>query len=232
MKKIGIVTIGQSPRVDIVPEMRRVLGEDVEILERGALDDYTLEDVERFERKPGEGGLVTRMRDGTEVRVSHRHVDHPIQRCIEELEREGVELTLVLCTGGFPAFKSKRLVVYPSEILRGAVRGALKRGRLGVVSPSRPSTERLKRMEARQGPGRRRTWGEEVEVVYDGASPYGPEEEFTEMAERVARAGVDLVYLNCMGFNSRHKEIMREKTGKPVIQSSSLVARVLKELIS
>lgn len=231
MKKIGIVTIGQSPRRDIVPEMRRVLGEDVEILECGALDDYTLEDVERLERKPGEGGLVTRMRDGTEVRVSHRHVDHLIQRCIEGLERRGVEFTLVLCTGGFPAFKSKRLVVYPSEILRGAVRGALRQGRLGVVMPSRPRTERLKRMEARQGQGRR-SWGEGVEVVYDGASPYGPEGEVTEMADRLAKAGVDLVFLNCMGFNSRHKEIVKEKTGKPVIQSSSLVARVLKELIS
>lgn len=237
MKKIGIVTIGQSPRRDIVPEMRRVLGGEVEVLERGALDDYTLEDVERLERKPGEGLLVTRMRDGTEVRVSHRHVDHPIQRCIEELEGEGVEFTLVLCTGGFPAFKSKRLVVYPSEILRGVVRGALRRGRLGVVMPSRPrsrppSEGQLRGVEARRGQGGMRTWGEGVEVVYDGASPYGPEEEVAEMAERLAGAGVDLVFLNCMGFNSGHKEIVKEKTGKPVIQSSSLVARVLKELIS
>ena len=227
MKKIGIVTIGQSPRRDIVPEMRKVLGEGVEILERGALDGYTLEEVKRLKGRPGEGILVTRMRDGTEVKVSHGHVVPLIQRCIEELEEEGVELTLVLCTGRFPAFKSKRLVVYPSEILRGAVRGALRRGKLGVVLPSK---EQLKRVRLGRVGGSR--WGEEVEVVYDAASPYGPDEEVEEMAGRLAEAGVDLIFLNCMGFGSRHKEIVKERTGKPVIQANALVARVLKELIS
>ncbi len=32
-KKIGMITIGQSPRVDIVPEMREVLGTEVKIIE-------------------------------------------------------------------------------------------------------------------------------------------------------------------------------------------------------
>ena len=229
MKKIGVVTVGQSPRVDVIPEMRKVLGEDVEILEAGALDDHTLEEVNRLERKPGEGGLVTRMRDGTEVRVAHRHVVPLVQKRIEELEKKGVELTLVLCTGGFPAFKSKNLVVYPSDILRGVVTGAIKRGRLAVVQPSKPQPRGA---EAGAGHGERRVWGEEVEVIRDGASPYGLEEEVVEMAERLAKANVDLVFLNCMGFSSRHKEIVKKKTGKPVIQSNSLVARVLKELIS
>ena len=229
MKKIGVVTVGQSPRKDIVPEMRQILSVDIEIRERGALDDHTLEDVKRLERKPGERILVTRMRDGTEVKVPHGHVVPLIKRCIEELEMEGVELTLILCTGGFPVFKSKRLIVYPSEILQGAVRGALRLGRLGVVFPSE---EQLKMAGARLYQTGKRTWDEGVEVVYEAASPYGPEKNVVKMAERLSKASLDLVFLNCMGFNSRHKEIVKEKTGKPVIQSSSLVARILKELVS
>jgi protein AroM len=229
LKKIGIVTIGQSPRDDIIPEMRRVLGRNVEILERGALDDYTVEEAKRLERKPGEGLLVTRLKDGTEAGVSHGIVVPLVQKRIEDLEKEGVELTLVLCTGRFPSFNSKRLIVYPSEILRGAVSGSIKRGRLAIVHPSK---EQIRDVEARRGQGEKSVWGEEVGVIYDAVSPYGPEEDVAEMAERLAKAGVDLVWLNCMGFNSRHKEIVKRKTGKPVIQSNSLVARVLKELIS
>ena len=229
MKKIGVATIGQSPRADIIPEMRRVLGKGVEILERGALDGYTLEEVRRFEKGAREGILVSRMRDGTEVNVSHSLVVPHVQKCIEELEKEGVELTLVLCTGRFPTFKSKRLVVYPSDILRGAVSGAIKRGKLGIVQPSK---EQLRGVEARSSQSGAKPWGDEVEVVYDAVSPYGPMEDVVAMAERLAKAGVDLVYLNCMGFCSKHKKIVKEKTGKPVIQSNSLVARVLKELIS
>jgi hypothetical protein len=33
--QVGAITIGQSPRVDVVPEMAAVLGPDVEILEGG-----------------------------------------------------------------------------------------------------------------------------------------------------------------------------------------------------
>lgn len=208
--------------------MQEVFGEDVTILERGALDEYTAQQVMNLERKQGEGLLVTRLRDGTEVKVSHSYVVPRVQKCIEELEREGVELTLILCTGRFPTFKSKKLVVYPSDILHGAVSGAMKRGRLAIIMPG---TEQLRGIETRGGSASH-SYGEEVEVVYDAASPYGPESQVEAMAERIAKKNVDLVFLNCMGFNSRHKRIVKEKTGKPVIQSNALIARVMKELIS
>lgn len=229
MKKIGIVTIGQSPRADIVPSMKEVLGEEVTILERGALDEYTVQQVMKLERKEGEGLLVTRMIDGTEVKVSHSHVVPGVQKSIEELENEGVELTLILCTGRFPTFKSAKLVVYPSDILRGAVSGAIKRGRLAIIMPG---SDQLGSTRTRRTAGADRPYGEEVEVIYDAASPYGPEKEVQQMADRIAKKNVDLVFLNCMGFNSRHKQIVKQKTGKPVIQSNALIARVLKELIS
>lgn len=40
-KKIGAITIGQSPRIDVIPEMQEILGENVIILEAGALDGLT-----------------------------------------------------------------------------------------------------------------------------------------------------------------------------------------------
>ncbi|WP_030105419.1 AroM family protein, partial [Actinoalloteichus caeruleus] len=38
LPRLGVVTIGQSPRVDLVPELLPRLGR-VEVVERGALDD-------------------------------------------------------------------------------------------------------------------------------------------------------------------------------------------------
>ena len=37
-KIIGAVTIGQAPRVDIMPELMEILGPGIEIKEAGALD--------------------------------------------------------------------------------------------------------------------------------------------------------------------------------------------------
>ncbi len=40
MTKIGMLTIGQSPRDDIIPPLKEILGPDHEILEAGALDAH------------------------------------------------------------------------------------------------------------------------------------------------------------------------------------------------
>jgi len=46
---VGIVTIGQALRVDVVPEMAELLG-PTRIIEAGALDGLAHEDIEGFNR--------------------------------------------------------------------------------------------------------------------------------------------------------------------------------------
>jgi protein AroM len=220
--KIGVVTIGQSPRPDVIGEMERILGKGYEILEKGALDDFTLEDVKKIKIEEGQGVLVTRMRDGTEIKITHDIVNPVIQKRITELEAEGVGIILLVCTGRFPEFESNVLVVQPSNIVRGVTRAAIRKGRMASILPS-----------IQQVGGSPREREEDGLVTYlDSASPYGPIEEVEKLGDRLAKQNVDLIVLNCMGFDHNHRRIIREKTGKPVLQSSAMVARALKELLS
>ena len=41
MTKVGLITVGQAPRSDVVPDMAAILGGGVEIVEAGALDGLT-----------------------------------------------------------------------------------------------------------------------------------------------------------------------------------------------
>ena len=67
MKKIGAITIGQAPRTDILQDIEPILGPDVVLIQAGALDTMTLDEV-RSLRPDGQGNtLVSRMRDGTAV---------------------------------------------------------------------------------------------------------------------------------------------------------------------
>ncbi len=219
--KVGVVTIGQSPRPDVVGEIERVLGGDHEIIEVGALDGFTLEEVKKMEPGPGQGLLVTRMRDGTEVKISHGSVLPYIREAVTELNEKQVKLILLLCTGSFPEFESDVLVVTPSKIVRGVTNAAIRKGRLGVILPSIQQVGGAPRTDEDDG----------LLTYYDSASPYGPVEKVEALGDRLAEQRVGLTLLNCMGFDHRHKRIIMEKTGKPVIQSSSLVARVMKELL-
>ena len=222
MKKIGMLTIGQSPRDDIVPAMVETLGDGFEIMEAGALDDLTFEDISRIEFGPDDGLLVSRMRDGTEIKITKRLILPLMQERIQELEERGARLIVLMCTGEFPQFDSKGLVITPQEILQGVLKGALKKGKLGVVYPAQEQIHGAEARFKREG----------VEIYADHLSPYEGESELNSLADRLAEQDLDLVLLNCFGFSSKVKEAVASKTGKPVIQPNALIARVLKELAS
>jgi len=125
-----------------------------------------------------------------------------------------------MCTGAFPQFESKGLVVTPQEILKGVLNGSLKKGKLGVVYPTEE-----------QMPGAQPNFGSsDVETYADVTSPYEGNEELEALAKRLSAQNLDLILLNCFGFSSDLKKYIAERTGVPTIQSNAVVARVLKEL--
>ncbi|UCH57354.1 MAG: AroM family protein [Candidatus Bathyarchaeota archaeon] len=221
MKKIGMLTIGQSPRDDILPLLKEILGEGFEILEAGALDDLSKEDLDRIEFKPDDYLLISRMRDGTQVKITKRLILPLLQKRIHELEGKGVRLTVIMCTGKFPQFESKGLVVTPQEILKGVLKASLKRGKLAVVYPAQEQT-RMASEFSREG----------VTIYSDHLSPYKGKDDLEQLAARLSMEDPDLILLNCFGFGSDVKKVVAERTGRPVIQSNTLVAKVLKELAS
>ena len=63
--KIGAVTIGQSPRVDVTPDILPIFGEGVELLQAGALDGLTKEQIRSMAPLETDYVLVSRLNDGT-----------------------------------------------------------------------------------------------------------------------------------------------------------------------
>ncbi|NIN92809.1 hypothetical protein GTO36_07485, partial [bacterium] len=70
--KVGLLTIGQSPREDVVPEMNPFFLPQIKILEKGLLDDLSPEEIRRLKPKKGETPLITRLRKGGSVQLSQK----------------------------------------------------------------------------------------------------------------------------------------------------------------
>ena len=215
--KIGMITIGQSPRNDVVTEIRDILG-PVEIVERGCLDELTKEQMESLKPKEREPFLVTLLRDGSSVRVSREKVTNLLQQRIHELERN-VDLIVLLCTGDFANLKSKKLIIEPGKLIRELVLGMVaEEKKLGVIIPSAEQIEQTKKK-----------WGD-VNLVVAVASPYENQEELQEAARTLQAKNIHLTVLDCIGYTRQMKQKVKEITGKPVILSRTVVARVTREL--
>jgi protein AroM len=223
LKRVGMITIGQAPRIDIVPEMREVIGPEIEIMEAGALDGLTLEEVKRFYPRRGDYILCTRMSDGTEVVVAKRFILPRVQQCIDLLTERGAEILVFICTGHFPPFSSKRLFVEAQKILDHfilALHG--ENERMGLLIPLSGQIEQARRKY-------RRLKGE---MIIRSASPYASEDEVTQTAKELKKADPHLIVMHCMGYTQDMKKKVMEVTGKPTILARTLVARTLKEMLS
>ena len=222
-KKIGMITIGQSPRVDIVPEMKGILGPEVEIIEAGALDGLTIDEVRQFSPKGRDYILCTRMSDGTEVVVAKRFIVPRVQKCIDLLSQRGARIIIFVCTGLFPPFSSKTLFIEAQKILDHfilALHG--EKERIGLLIPL---SDQIK--QARKKYGRLKG-----KMIIRAASPYAAGDEISVAAEQLKKADPHVIVMHCMGYTQAMKKKVMEITGKPTILARSLVARTVKELIN
>ena len=223
MIKIGAITIGQSPRDDVVGDILPILGEEVTLLQAGGLDGLSREEIESFAPGPSDYVLISRLRDGSSVVFAERYILPRLQRCIETLEDQGAQLILFLCTGDFPpVFHSKVPLIFPCKVLNGLVPALASRGKIAVVTPTQQQVAQSEKK-----------WREYVaEMTAIPASPYGPPEELEQAARQAAELDVDLVVMDCIGYTVEMKEHFQAVSGKPVVLSRTLAARVVMELLS
>lgn len=221
MIKIGAITVGQSPRTDLMPDMEEILNDNIEVIQMGGLDGLTREEIETLTPGPDDHVLVSRLKDGSSVTFGESHVLPRMQKCIDQLEKENVSLILFLCTGEFPTnFRSKVPIIFPNSIMTTVVPALMPGCRLAVFTPS-----------ADQIPQVTRKWAAAGSVTVYPISPYHGLQPVLETACAIHPDEIDMVVLDCIGYTVEMKEKIYEMLKKPVILPRTVVARMINEMV-
>lgn len=195
----------------------------------GLLDGLSCEGIASLApRGPDDQTLVTRLRDGTEVKLSEKSAVERLPWAVAEMEHRDVDFIVLFCTGEFPPVESKVPVLYPSAIV-GAVVSAVfsskKNGgaRLCVIAPA-----------SEQIPMLARKWGTAgVTLLFESLSPYtSGDSEILDCAERVAQLRCDMVVLDCIGYTEKVRKIFTKVTDKPVMLPRTMLARIAAEIMT
>ncbi len=219
--KIGAVTIGQSPRTDITDDIRPMLSPGIELVEYGALDPYSYEEASlKFAPGPEESVLVSRMRDGRQVTMSEAAVIPLVQECIQRAEDDGVDATVLFCTGRFPELSHKKLLIMPQPILHSLVQKLTLTKPIGLFVPDSSQIPQV------------REWFSESHISFHPviASPYRESQQMWERALALKGQDLSCVLLDCMGYSRQMKQDIQEACGLPVILPRTFIARLLNEL--
>ena len=220
MIKVGAITIGQAPRIDVTVDTAPILGDNIEIIEAGALDNLTIGEIKALEPQENDTILVSRLKEGGFAVLSERLLMPKLQNAVDRLEKQGVALIMMMCTGEFSTvLESNVPLVYPSRILNGVVPAVASRGKIIVVVPDISQKEQnLQR------------WSDHAkEINVFAANPYGDINDLKSIAEKINNIDADLVLLDCMGFSLKMKEMLSKMIIKPIYLNN--IARLLKIIL-
>lgn len=218
MVKIAFLTIGQSPRIDIMQDIKSLLPSNIEIFEIGVLDNLNEKEISSITPLSNkEEILVSKLRNGKQVLISKRKLIPLLKKCIKNIENYADGIVL-LCTDDFPEINSKKILIKPSKLLKSfasIIDGKI----LGVVVPIKEQINSTKKRWSKIFPKK---------IIIHSYLPYTNEE--IKIKEFEDFKLVDLIILDCIGYAIKHKIYMYNTFNKPIILPRTLIARVINEI--
>lgn len=219
MNKVGLLTIGQSPRSDITPTFKEIFNKDIEIVERGALDSINEAQLLTVIARKEKNICVSRLRDGRSIIMSKRNLLPLLQTELAKLEQE-VDIVIVLCTEDLPTLTCEKPIFYPSRIVTQAVSSLADQPKIGLIIP----LEEQRRSVLKKW----KDVSDDITVAVASPYDYG---NFEEAARYLKDYRVDLIILDCMGYNEEHRQFVRKESGILTILPRTLVARMVLEYL-
>lgn len=216
--KIGVLTIGQSPRTDVTPTLMSILGPNIDLIEAGALDHLQEDELTSILPEESEPTYVSRLRTGKSTKIGKSKLMPLLQDQLIKLEKQ-VSVTIMLCTGDFPSLKTKKPILYPDKILKSMITAINPNGKIGLMVPLEEQKTTLIRK-----------WNN-LDVIAEAASPYEDSDVYGA-AQRLKQKGATLIVMDCIGYRENHKREASQATQLPIILPQTLVARVAAEYAS
>ena len=222
-KRLAFVTIGHSPRPDIVPEMMaEIVGDDgaapISVHEFGVLDGLNGTALENLRPKNGEPVFATTDSNGREIATSVARTEERLDALLHELDGQGYDLIVLLCTGTRITPPDNTLVIESQKVVDNAIAALTPpRGRIGILLP----------LERQIGPFcERHGIAEDARIA--AASPY----DGTDLVPQAAALGdCPVIAMHCMGYTRQMRNELDAAVPGHVLHARGLVAAFVRQFL-
>ncbi|MDX6039315.1 AroM family protein [Scandinavium lactucae] len=220
---LAILTIGVVPMREVMPLLTEHIKED-QITHVSLVGKMTREAVmEEYAAEPGEEVLITLLNDNQLAEVSRKKIERDLQSVIEVLDNQDFDVVLFMSTAPISGLVARNaILIEPQRIIPPLVSSIVDGHQVGVIVPipELMKSQRIK-WQVLQNPPH-----------YALANPiHGTEEELVTAGKKLMTEGADVLMLDCLGFNQRHRDLLQKALDVPVLLSNVLVARLVAELL-
>lgn len=214
---VGCLTIGQSPRPDILGELSGLLPQNCSLTEHGALDGLGPTQLREVVPLGGEAFYVSLLCDGTEVRISQLALEGLLRNGLTELQRQGAHLAILLCTGELPSMTAGIPYFRGGKIIKERVRREYRGKRIAVVVPDPGQAGNMSQRWNNLGVNH---------DIYD-CPPYFETEQSRKLCAKLRKSEADFIVLDCIGFTLEMERCFRQQTGKHVLLPRTIIGEYI-----
>ena len=231
MLRIGLLTIGQTPRPDLVDATRHLHGH-AHFVVRGALDSLSDHQVDALVRRSKDEAasypLVTTLRSGRRIEIEESALIPLLQEQLAILEADDVRATLLLCAGPFNALRGTQLLLKPFDLTRRIVQASGVK-QVGVIVPTR----------AQESPAQQKYSSTGLDtVVVSLETCNAPGEPIASQVHDALRSVVEdgrlpeLVVMDYVGYPSEELSKIRDELGVPFLDSGAVAIAALESILA
>lgn len=218
--KVTFLTLGQSPRADLVNEIVERVQVDFTHDHVGALDGLDAEEIRALGRRDGEPVWMTQLSDGRHVTVAVAPMFSRIQKAIDRAAEGQPDLIMLLASGVFHNFSS------PVPLLNGQTAVddwiasfAAGTARLGIVFPL------LSQLSSPVTASTRGILVQDMQhIVYSGKMD-------GNINQASSALSVDLLLMHSVGYDENGARDLSQRLNKPVVTARRIIAAALQRHI-
>ncbi|NDO80534.1 AroM protein [Citrobacter sp. NCU1] len=220
---LAILTIGVVPMSEVLPLLTEYIDEQ-HISHHSLLGKMSREDVMAdYAVAPGDAPLLTLLSDNQLAHVSRQKVERDLQSVVEVLDNQGYDVILLMSTSPLNNMTAHNTILLePSRIIPPLVASIVDGHQVGVIVPVEALLDaQTQKWQVLQTP-----------PVFSLANPiHGTEQQLIDAGKALLEQGADVVMLDCLGFNQRHRDLLQKALDVPVLLSNVLIARLASELL-
>ncbi len=213
-QRVAFLTIGQSPRSDVVPEILSHLDADIEALEYGILDGMERGELDALAPGPGDQSLITRLNDGSDVVLSRDWIHRRVQEMCQRILDDRIDLIVLLSTGLFTSFRPLCTTINSQRVIDRTIDALAAAGqRIGLIVPLAEQIEEIVGQ------------GAATAAIRGAAALPGDRAALTRTIAGLAPC--DIIILHSIAYGEADRETMIAASGKPVVLARRAVAGAL-----
>lgn len=221
-QRVAFLTLGQTPRSDMLPEILNHLDADIEAVEYGLLDGVTPAEMHALAPGPGDHSLITRLRDGSDVVVSKAWIRERIAEVCGTVLDDRVDLVVLLSTGLIASVRPLCATLSSERVVDRTIEALISAGQsIGMVVPLREHIEEVVRETAKDTG---------VPGAVTGAVAL-PGDRAALLAAVEALDDKDIIILHSISYGEADRALVMAASGKPVVLARRAVAGSLGTLL-